>query len=204
MGRVEDNVFRLDLEEVARLAGLHFKVDVVLNNHREVVGLFAGDLVAAHRAGAKLAVQVYRTETVNEMDVVVANSYPDEVQLVRAMWTIGASLREGGDVVIWSHAPDGQMLHQLNDRFGTDYGGRGYEPDRLPKMQAKAARIIVVAPYLSRSEKAAVGLPEKVIHLRDWAEALVELVGKNGPGTKVGVYPYAPMQMPEKATRWIT
>jgi nickel-dependent lactate racemase len=54
------DVFRLDLEEAARLAGLHFKVDVVLNNRREVVGLFAGDFVAEHRAGAKLAAEVYR------------------------------------------------------------------------------------------------------------------------------------------------
>jgi len=47
--------FRPDLEEAARLAGLHFKVDVVLNHRREVVGLFAGDLVAGHRATVKLA-----------------------------------------------------------------------------------------------------------------------------------------------------
>jgi len=54
------------LEEAARLAGLHFKVDVVVNHRREVVGLFAGDVVAEHRTGVKLATQVYRTETVKE------------------------------------------------------------------------------------------------------------------------------------------
>jgi nickel-dependent lactate racemase len=54
-GPMEDNVpvWRLDIEEAAHLAGLHFKVDVVVNNCREVVGLFAGDLVSEHRAGAK-------------------------------------------------------------------------------------------------------------------------------------------------------
>ena len=202
LGRVKDNVFRLEIEEVARLAGLHFKADVVQNNRREVVGLFAGDFVAAHRAGIKMAAQVYRTETVKDMDVVVANSYPDEVQLVRSMWCINASLRQGGDVVIWSHAPEGQMIHQLNGRFGTDYGGRGYNPGRLPKAQEKAGRIIIVAPYLSRSDREESGLREKIIHCRDWAEALVKLIERNGSGTKVGVYPCTPMQMPEKATKW--
>jgi nickel-dependent lactate racemase len=202
-GRVNDNVFRLDLEEAARLAGLHFKVDVVINNRREVVGLFAGDVVAEHRAGARLAAQVYRTETVKDVDVVVANSYSDEVQLVRAMWCIGASLREGGDMVIWSHAPDGQVIHQGSGRFGTDYGGRFFSPDRLPKLQAKAAKVIVVAPYLSRAEKDDVGLPEKVIHRRNWAEALEELKGKNGSGTTVGVYPCAAVQMLDEAARWM-
>lgn len=201
MGRVEDNVFRLDIEDAARLAGLHFKVDAVLNNRREVVGLFAGDLVAEHRVGVKLASEVYRTETVTDVDVILSNSYPDEVQLSRAMWPIGASLRRGGDMVIWSHAPEGQMLHQLLGRFGTDYGGRHYNRNRISNMQEKATRIIIVAPYLTKCEREDVGLPEKVIHCRDWGEALVALVGKNGPGTKVGVYPYSPMQLPDKMVR---
>jgi nickel-dependent lactate racemase len=203
VGRLEGNSHRLDIEEAARLAGLHFKVDVVINNRREVVGLFAGDLVAEHRAGSKMGAQVYRTETVTDVDVVVANSYPDEVQLIRAMWCIGPSLREGGDVVILTHAPDGQLLHQLRNRFGTDYGGRLYAPGRRPKMQEKAARIIVVAPYLSRSEKDDIGLPEKIVRCRDWTEALKELKGRNGSGTKVGVYPYAPLQLPDKAAQWV-
>jgi hypothetical protein len=203
LGRVDDNVFRLDIEEAARLAGLHFKVDVVINNRREVVGLFAGDLVAEHRAGAKLAAQLYCTDTVKDADVVVANSYPDEVQLIRTMWCIGASLREGGDMVIVSYAPEGQLIHQGSGRFGTDYGGRLYNPGRLFKMQEKAGRIIVVAPYLSRAEKDDACHPEKVVRCRDWAEALEELKGRNGSGVKVGVYPYAPLQMPEAAARWV-
>ena len=202
-GRIEDNIFRLDLEETARLAGLQFKVDCVLNNHREVAGLFAGDFVAEHRVASKLACEMYRTEPLKDVDIVFSNSYPDEVQLVRGMWTIGASLREGGDAVIWSHAPEGQMIHQLNDRFGTDYGGRAFNPNRLPGMQSKAGRIIIVAPFLSKSEKDAVGLPDKVIHCRDWAEALVRLIDKHGAHAKVAVYPYASLQMPEKAARFL-
>lgn len=204
LGRVEDNVFRLDLEEAARLAGLHFKVDAVLNNRREVVGLFAGDFVAEHRIGVKFASQVYRTETVAGVDVVLANSYPDEVQLGRAMWPINASLREGGDMVVWTHAPEGQLLHQLSGRFGTDYGGRHYELIRnmTLKWQEKAARIIIVAPYLSRCERDEIGPPGKVIHCRDWGAALAALSSRHGPGTKVGVYPYAPMQLPETAACW--
>ena len=73
LGRVDDNPFRLDIEEAARLAGLQFKVDCVLNNRREVVGLFAGDFVAEHRAGVKLAREIYTTEMLKEMDVLVNN-----------------------------------------------------------------------------------------------------------------------------------
>ena len=112
LGRVDDNVFRLDIEDAARLAGLHFKVDAVLNNRREVVGLFAGDLVEEHRAGVKLARQLYRTETVVDADVLVLNSYPDEPQLGRSMGCVPGSLREGWEVAVLTHSHEGQSLHQ--------------------------------------------------------------------------------------------
>jgi nickel-dependent lactate racemase len=196
LGRLDGNVFRLDIEEAARLAGLHFKVDAVLNNRREVVGLFAGDLVEEHRAGAELARQIYRTETVGDADVLVLNSYPDECQLVRSMGCIPASLNEGGDVVIITHSHEGQNLHQWNSRFGKDYGGRGYTPEHVSSHIKKAAKIIVVAPHLSRYDRDTIGPPEKLAWCKTWAEALAELTGRHGPGTKVGVYPYAPLQVP--------
>jgi hypothetical protein len=197
---VDDNVFRLDIEDAARLAGLHFKVDAVLNNRREVVGLFAGDLVDEHRAGVELARQVYRTETVADADVVVLNSYPDECQLVRSMACVPGSLHEGGDVVIITHSHEGQNLHQWVSRFGTDYGGRGYNPALVYAPIEKAAKIIVVAPHLSRYDRDLIGPPEKLTWCKTWSEALAELMGRHGPGTKVGVYPYAPMQVPFTTT----
>ena len=200
LGRVDGNVFRLDIEEAARLAGLHFKVDAVLNNRREVVGLFAGDLVEEHRAGVELARQLYRTESVEGADVVVLNSYPDEFQLVRSMGCIPDSLHEGGDVVLITHSYEGQTLHQWAGRFGTDYGGRGYTPARVYGYIEKAAKIIVVAPHLSRCDRDMIGPQEKLTWCKTWAEALAELTGRHGPGTKVGVYPYAPMQVPFSTT----
>jgi hypothetical protein len=196
LGRVDDSVFRLDLEEAARLAGLHFKVDAVLNNRREVVGLFAGDLVEEHRAGVKLARQLYRTETVVDADVLVLNSYPDEFQLGRSMGCVPGSLHEGGDVVLLTHSHEGQTLHQLSGRFGTDYGGRMYTPARVYRSIEKAAKIIVVAPCLSRYDRDMIGPQEKLTWCKTWAEALAELTGRHGSGTKVGVYPYAPLQVP--------
>jgi hypothetical protein len=182
------------------MAGLHFKVDAVLNNRREVVGLFAGDVVEEHRAGVELARQVYQTETVAGADVLVLNSYPDECQLVRSMGCIPDSLQEGGDVVIITHSHEGQNLHQLNSRFGKDYGGRLYNPVHVYRFIEKAAKIIVVAPHLSKYDRELIGPKEKVTWCKTWAEALAELAGRHGAGTKVGVYPYAPLQVPFSAT----
>lgn len=62
VGSVNGNGYRADLEEIAHMAGLQFSVNCVVNSHRELAGLFAGDPVQAHRAGVELARRVCPTE----------------------------------------------------------------------------------------------------------------------------------------------
>jgi nickel-dependent lactate racemase len=194
-GRVHDNDFRLDIEEAARLAGLDFKVDAVINNRREVVGLFAGDFVEEHRAGVELAQQVYPTEVAQGADVVVSNSYPDESQFVRSTWCVPPSLNEGGDMVMVIQSHEGQNLHHYGGQFGSDYGGRGWAAGLRAKLLAKAGRVLVFAPFLSMYDRMELGAPEKeVVWCKDWGEVLAELAVHHGPGTKVAVYPYASLQ----------
>ncbi|MFC1899566.1 lactate racemase domain-containing protein [Chloroflexota bacterium] len=196
LGQIDNNLFRSDIEEAALFCGLHFKVDAVLNNRREIVGLFAGDMIKEHRAGVELARKLYETETVSDRDVVIINTYPDEFQLGRSMGCVPGSLREGGDVVIIIHAKGGQALHQLRGRFGTDYGGRLYAPVSIYKRIGNVGRIIALAPELSRYDRDMIGPTEKVTVCDTWTGALAELAERHGAGTKVGVYPYAPLQVP--------
>ncbi len=196
VARVDGNAFRLDIEEAGRLAGLQFKVDTVLNNRREVVGLFAGDFLAEHRAGVKLAREVYATELLKDMDVLLINCYPTECQFPKSTEIVPNSLREGGDVVIVNYAYAGQIVHQYNGRFGTDYGGRGWKVASNVGHLSKSSRIIVMAPFLSRVDRMALGPDEKVVWYKSWEEVLADLVSRHGPGTRAGVYPYPSMQIP--------
>lgn len=198
LGVVDDNPFRLDIEEAARLAGLQFKVDSILNNRRQVVGLFAGDFVAEHRAGVKMAREVYATEMLKDMDILVNNGYPDECQFRRSTWTVPVSLREGGDVVIVNHAHQGQVVHQWNGRFGTDFGGGGWSAGEKALHLTKASRVYIMAPFLSKLDRMEFGAAEKVVWYQSWGEVLADLVSRHGPGAKVGVYPYPPIQLPVK------
>ena len=196
MGIIEGNVFRADIEEAARMAGLMFKADVVINEKREAVGLFCGDFVAEHRAGVVLARELYATPIVKDADVLVTNTYPDEGQMGRGHWMIPMSLKPGGDVVVLTHSHEGQNLHQLNSRFGTDFGGRGYRPGGRYPALANAGRVIIMAPFLSKYDRDMAGPADKVCWCRTWGEVLALLAGKHGAGTKVAVYPYGPLQMP--------
>ncbi len=197
VGKIEGNAFRLDLEEAARLAGLQFKVDAVLNNRREVAGLFAGDFVEEHRVGVKLAKEVYHTRLVGDADVLVSNSYPDEHQFNRAVWITPQCLKEGGDLVIICQSDEGQVLHQFSGRFGTDFGGRGYVPGSRAKALAKAGRIIIMTPFLSMLDRMEWG-GDRVVRCEDWGEVMAVLAERHGAGTRAVVYPCTPLQLEVK------
>jgi nickel-dependent lactate racemase len=196
LGRVDDNVFRLDIEEAARLAGLHFKVDSVLNNRREVVGLFAGDFVAEHRAGVKLAREVYATTMLKDADILVSNGYPDECQFMRSTFLVPHSLKAGGEVIIVNHSYGGQGVHMWAGRWGTEFGGGGWSAGNRAKNLAKASRVYIMAPTLSKVDRMEFGAAEKVVWYQSWGEVLADLVSRHGAGTRVAVYPYAPLQFP--------
>jgi lactate racemase len=194
VGKMDGNQFRLDIEEAARLADLHFKVDVVLNNRRDVVGLFAGEFVAEHRVGVKLAREVYHTDMVRDVDVLVTNAYPDEHQYNRAVWLTPRCLKEGGDLVIVGWNREGQTVHQFSSRFGTEFGGRGWNDGAKAKPLARAARVFILAPFLAQSDRMEWGA-DRVVWCRSWGEVLGHLAERHGQGTKVAVYPYTPLQV---------
>ena len=75
-----------------KILGLDAIVNMTLNTHREISGVFLGDFVKAHRAGARFALETYSTpisETSEKAtDLVVANCYPldsDAIQLDKAL-----------------------------------------------------------------------------------------------------------------------
>ena len=118
MGRVEGNPVRLEIEEAGRMAGVDFILNVVQNSRKEVVGVFAGDMVEAHRAGAKLIDQMYKVCVPERADVVIASpgGYPKDIDLYQSQKALSAARRvvkEGGKIVILAECREGHG----SDRF---------------------------------------------------------------------------------------
>lgn len=84
-GTLEGNRFRAEFERVARHLGVQFSLNVVVNSRREIAGLFAGDLEAAHRQAAEVARRIYATRLPAEpLDVAICNAYPKDDELLQA------------------------------------------------------------------------------------------------------------------------
>lgn len=100
---IASNPVRLEVERIARLAGLRFIVNVVMDGQERVLHVVAGDPVAAHRQGAELSRQIYGAPQPQLAEIVVAESYPADYDLWQAAKGIYASelaVRPGGVVIL--------------------------------------------------------------------------------------------------------
>ena len=189
-------LYRVNIEEAARIAGLDMKVDVVINNHRQPVAVFAGDFVQTHRRASDKAREIYATTVAPPADVVVLNSYPHENQPTRGLWVAAQSVKPGGDLVILSHSTDGlSHPHYLFGRFGTEFGGPAWEPRRHFRV-GEASKVIFCTPYLTKLDKDNFD-GDRVFFVKTWDQALAMLDPERASPATVAVYPYGGMQTEE-------
>lgn len=110
------NEFRQEIEEIAATSGLRFIVNVVLNQRREVCGLFSGDCVLAHRKGVDFARGIYSVTPMVDADVVVVDAYPFDTTFQfahdRCFWQF-EGLKNNVSKIIIASCPAGLGNHEL-------------------------------------------------------------------------------------------
>ena len=194
----EGNVMRLDCEEAARLAGLDFKLDSVLNLDRRPIELYTGDFVETQRQAAKSVDSWHRCESPKEMDIVVVNNYMRENEANIGMWSAYNSVKEDGTIVLIGNDMNGEILHWIFGRHGKNRGARLWGGKRRPLRRGR--RLIIHSPYKMRSYDMKLGLPEQTTWIRDWGEVIEELRSEHGAGSKVAVIPDGTSGIPSEIT----
>jgi len=191
LGRFDDNVMRLNFDEAARMAGLDFKIDVVVNERCEATHLFAGDFLEAHRRAVVLAKEHYATEPLpSGKDVMISNAFckPNEMPIAVLVGALGLEGLQGTVVVI-ANAPEGQVVHYLLGRFGEGYGGRQHPVAQIPS----SVNLIIQSPQVAKTSGDWFANPEAITWSRSWAETRRLLEKTHGRGTRAGIIPNATM-----------
>ncbi len=192
MGRHEGNILRNEINEAAAMAEVDFLLNAVVNGCGETVGLFAGELFAAHDAAVAEAKKNYSTQPVPaEKRFVVANAFskPNEMGIA-ILLGISALKDYEGTIVVIADSPEGQVPHYLLGRFGRDYGGRQYPVAAIPE----SVNLIVMTAYPDRTLLDWFANPEKAAIARNWEEVMELVRPLHGSGTKAAVLPNATMQ----------
>lgn len=178
---------RQEMEEVCRMAGLDFIVNALVNSRCETVDLVAGHPIEAHYAGVEKARAIYGTRLAPGADVVVVNANFKACEAYIALLFAVKSLKPGGDAVVITHTPMGQITHYLIGGFGRHIGGRLWNLNR-GSMTAGIGRIILFSPYRSYSDEDWFGGYGRVDWAGTWDEVMGLLKQGNEKGTRVNVF----------------
>lgn len=194
---VDDNVCRDDMEEIATMAGLSFAINGVINSRRELAGLFAGDLVQAHRAAVACARQVSATKLPPPADVAIFNAYPKDTNLlqsINALNVIGYDLKRAiipdGTPVLTAACPDGAGFNYLES-----IGMRLYLKFTREMMGLGKYGAILFSPNLSSADVRQM-YPDDTLVLNRWEHVVAELEKRHGSRATATVFPCGGLQIP--------
>lgn len=117
-GVTQGNPIWEEITEVASKAGKKFLINVTLNKHKEITGVFAGDLRAAHAAGCASVKQTAMVAVRRAFDIVITSNsgYPLDLNLYQAVKGMSAAaqvVKAGGAIIIAADCWDGIPDHGL-------------------------------------------------------------------------------------------
>ncbi|MFV0411135.1 MAG: nickel-dependent lactate racemase [Paracoccus sp. (in: a-proteobacteria)] len=116
-GNLEENPIHLDMVYAAQKAKLAFIINVVLDGKKQIIGSFAGDMVAAHKKGCKFVQDLAKVnKTESDITISTNGGYPLDqniYQAVKGMTAAEASNKDNGVIIMVAGARDG-------------HGGKGF------------------------------------------------------------------------------
>lgn len=121
-GITEGNPIWEEMRDIALRAGPSFLVNVALNECREITGIFAGDLVAAHRKGIEFVRASAMQKVPSSFDIVITTNsgYPLDMNLYQAVKGMRAAdliVKDGGTVIIAAECCEGVPADSPHDRL---------------------------------------------------------------------------------------
>jgi len=109
-GRVDGPV-RQEMEEAAKIFGLDFILNVVLDSKKEIVAAVAGDFIEAHRKGVEVVDSMYKVP-VEPADAVIVScgGFPKDINLFQANKALDnatQAVKEGGSIILVAECAEG-------------------------------------------------------------------------------------------------
>jgi len=210
-GITESNPIWEEIREIALRVGPSFLLNVTLNEQRAITGVFAGDLLAAHKVGFEFVRRSAMQKVKEPFDVVVTTNsgYPLDMNLYQGVKGMSAAARivqERGTIIIACECregvPAGSPLDKLlrsassSAEILTMLSTPGFvRPEQWQaQIQALIQRRAEVLVYSS--------LPDEVIraaHLEpchDIAAAVRQRASASGSQARVAVLPQGPLTIP--------
>ena len=181
-GKLEGNPIREDIEQAGEICGIDFIVNVVLDEHKEIVHAVAGDVTKAHREGCAYLDKMYRKELPEKADIVLVSQggAPKDANLYqtqKALDNAKHAVKKGGTIILIGACPEGlgsktfeswllsaPTAHSMVERIGQEFQLGGHKAaaigmvlenadiDLVSEMDPDFVRKIFMTPRTSAQE----------------------------------------------------
>lgn len=119
-GRLNGNPVREDIEEAAAICGIDFIINVVLDEHKQIIMAVAGHHVKAHREGCAFLDTLFRCPIERRADIVVVSQggAPKDLNLYqtqKALDNAKHAVKNGGIVILVGSCAEGLGEHVFEE-----------------------------------------------------------------------------------------
>ncbi len=210
-GVIEGNIVQDAATQNCLMAKPDFMLNVTLNGEKQITGVFAGDVIAAHRQGCRFVKDTAMYEVEEPFDIVITTNsgYPLDqnlYQTVKGMSAAAQIVRQGGAIISASECCDGLPAHGNYSKILK----MRETPDELLAMicdpefclfdqwevQAQAMIQKKANCYLYSSIAPEVVADAKLTPIDSVEDTLQMLVQRYGPESRIAVLPLGPLTIP--------
>ncbi len=207
-GRLEGNPVREDIEEAGRICPVDFILNVVLDEHKNIVKVVSGDPVAAHREGARFLDRLYTKEIEKQADIVIVSQggAPKDLNLYQTQKALDNSkhaVKDGGIIILIGSCGEG-----YGERTFEDWMLHSESPeDLVSKIRKKfilgGHKAAAIGMVLQRADIYLVSHMDPTLVEKSFMkpylsaqQAFDDALAKIGPNAKVITMPYGGSVLP--------
>ena len=210
-GITDGNPLWEELRDIALRVGPSFLLNVTLNEQRQITGVFAGDILRAHKAGIEFVRRSAMQRVEAPFDVVVTTNsgYPLDLNLYQGVKGMSAGARiikPGGTLILACECREGVPANSPLDKLLRSASS----PEEILAMLATSGFVRAeqwqaqIQALVQRKAKVLVysSLSDEVVraaHLtpcHDISGAIAKGLNKAGPNATLAVLPQGPLTIP--------
>ncbi len=207
-GSLKGNPVREEIEEIGEMVGIDFMVNAVLNSHKKLVKVVAGEVTKAHREGTKYINDMFRVEIDELADIVITSpgGYPKDIDLYqthKAMENASLAVKKDGIIIVVGECRDGLG----EGKFAQALNGKLSPQELIEELKKnfilgrhKASRVAKI--HLDSEIYLVSNLPNEIkkkLFIKNFnslEEAFSEAIKVQGENAKVLVMPYGSSTLP--------
>jgi nickel-dependent lactate racemase len=210
-GVTEGNPLWEELRDIALRVGPSFLLNVTLNETRQITGVFAGDIIQAHKTGFEFVRRSAMQKVKAPFDIVVTTNsgYPLDMNLYQGVKGMSAGariLKDDGLMILACECREGVPANSPLDKLLQS----ARSPEEILSMLSTPGFVrpeqwqAQIQAIIQRRAKVLLysSLPDSIVHqcfltpCKDVSAAVRAELEKRGPDARVAVLPQGPLTIP--------